>query len=153
MNNEQILDIAGVLANTTSDFISSCEDKENNLARLKGLTQVELKCMRLFRINEVTNNKNIAQKMNLSPSRLTRIIDGLVTKGFIRREIDREDRRNMRLYLSESGCGFIQNINQQYLELHCRILEKVKPENRNEVVKALQTLFKELDKWYYEGSE
>lgn len=148
MKTEKIEDVAELLALTTFNFLSTCDEKENALAKIRGLTQVELKCMRLFKVNEVTNNKRIAEKMNLSPSRLTRIIDGLVTKGYIRREIDRQDRRNMRLYLSENGCGFIQSINREYIALHCKIIENVEPEHREEVVKAFTTLFGELEKWY-----
>jgi|GEM_PF-261655 len=153
MKNEQLEEIAKELAHSTYNFFSTCEEKENTLAKLKGLTQVEYKCIRLFRISEVTNNKRISDKMKLSPSRLTRIIDGLVTKGFIKREIDREDRRNMRLYLSDTGCGFIENLNKEYVDLHCRMLENVKPEYRREVMKAVKSLFTELDKWYSAKSE
>ena len=44
--------------------------------------------------------------MNLSPSRLTRIIDGLVQKEYIIREIDPNDRRNMKVSLSSQGSAF-----------------------------------------------
>lgn len=148
MKNDQIEQLADNLAETTYNFFSSCDEKENNLARLKGLTQVEFRCMRLFKANEITNNKKIAARMNLSPSRLTRIIDGLVSKGFVKREIDREDRRNMKLYLSDNGCGFIQSINSEYNEVHCKMLEEVKPEHREVVVVAIGSLFNGLDKWY-----
>jgi DNA-binding MarR family transcriptional regulator len=55
----------------------------------------------LFNTNEVVNNKLIAERMNLSPSRLTRIIDGLVQKGYITREINPSDRRNMKVALHQ----------------------------------------------------
>jgi len=79
---------ASRLANLTFSLLANCQEKEEHLAELHGLTQSEFRCLRLFGTDESLNNKTIAERMNLSPSRLTRIIDGLVKKKYIRREID-----------------------------------------------------------------
>ncbi len=71
---------ASRLANLTFSLLANCQEKEVHLAELHGLTQAEFRCLRLFGTDESLNNKTIAERMNLSPSRLTRIIDGLVKK-------------------------------------------------------------------------
>lgn len=69
------------LANLTFSLLANCQEKEVRLAEIHGLTQAEFRCLRLFNSEETVNNKKIAERMNLSPSRLTRIIDGLVKKS------------------------------------------------------------------------
>ena len=80
------------LANLTFSLLANCQEKEVRLAEIHHLTQAEFRCLRLFGTDESVNNKQIAERMNLSPSRLTRIIDGLVEKQYINREIDPNDR-------------------------------------------------------------
>ncbi|MBZ0199184.1 MAG: MarR family transcriptional regulator, partial [Ignavibacteriaceae bacterium] len=91
------------LADLTFKLLANCQEKEDRLAEQYGLTQAEFRCLRLFGKTETLNNKTIAERMNLSPSRLTRIIDGLVTKNYMLREIEPKDRRNMRVSLSHQG--------------------------------------------------
>ena len=91
------------LANLTFSLLANCQEKEIRLATVHNLTQAEFRCLRLFGTDESVNNKSIAERMNLSPSRLTRIIDGLVEKEYIIREIDPNDRRNMELCFQEEA--------------------------------------------------
>jgi DNA-binding MarR family transcriptional regulator len=69
------------LANLTFNLLARCQAKEEWLATQRGLFQAEFKCLRLFGSDKSLNCKKIANRMNLSQSRLTRIIDGLVKKG------------------------------------------------------------------------
>jgi len=69
------------LADLTFSLLANCQEKEIRLAEIHSLTQAEFRCLRLFGSNESINNKAIAERMNLSPSRLTRIIDGLFKKS------------------------------------------------------------------------
>ena len=74
------------LADLTFSLLQRCQEKEAWLAEVHGLFQAELKCLRLFGSDESLNNREIAKRMKLSPSRLTRIIDGLEKKGYMKRE-------------------------------------------------------------------
>jgi DNA-binding MarR family transcriptional regulator len=81
MTNTKIASLeANQLADLTFKLLANCQEKEARLAEQYGLTQAEFRCLRLFGSKESSNNKAIAERMNLSPSRLTRIIDGLVKK-------------------------------------------------------------------------
>ncbi|MGB5894892.1 MAG: MarR family transcriptional regulator [Ignavibacteriaceae bacterium] len=68
---------AECFANLTFSLIPKCQAKEDWLAEELGLLQAEFKCLRLLGTDKSLNNKEIAKRMNLNPSRLTRIIDGL----------------------------------------------------------------------------
>jgi DNA-binding MarR family transcriptional regulator len=125
LKKEDISQNAKILAELTFSLMTICQKKESKLAEQSGLTQAEFKCLRSFGREECLNNKNIAERMNLSPSRLTRIINNLVLKGYIIREINNTDRRNMCVALSVKGIQIVQLLSQSYLDIHTEILENI----------------------------
>lgn len=139
------------LANLTFSLLANCQEKEIRLAEIHGLTQAEFRCLRLFGSDETVNNKKIAERMNLSPSRLTRIIDGLVKKEYIIREIDPNDRRNMRVTLSLKGQSLVKQLNKAYVDIHREILKDIDPEQHEPLTNALEQLLSALEKWLAKG--
>jgi DNA-binding MarR family transcriptional regulator len=135
------------LANLTFSLLANCQEKEVRLAEVHGLTQAEFRCLRLFGKDESLNNKQIAERMNLSPSRLTRIIDGLVKKEYIIREIDPNDRRNMRVCLSKKGQLLVHQLNKAYIEIHRDILEDIDRDQHQPLITAMSHLLTALEKW------
>lgn len=138
---------ASRLANLTFSLLANCQEKEVHLAELQGLTQAEFRCLRLFGTDESLNNKTIAERMNLSPSRLTRIIDGLVKKKYIRRDIDPNDRRNMKVNLSTKGKLLVQQLNKAYVDIHEEILMDIDPSQHEQLIVAMTHLLEALEKW------
>ena len=144
---EEVGKNAGKLADLTFSLLASCQEKENRLAEQHGLTQAEFRCLRLFSANENVNNKQIAERMGLSPSRLTRIIDGLVKKDYINREIDNADRRNMRVSLSTKGIQIVELLNKAYVDIHKEILEDIDESQHQPLITAMTNLLSALDRW------
>jgi len=135
------------LANLTFVLLANCQEKEARLAEIHNLTQAEFRCLRLFGSDESINNKAIAERMNLSPSRLTRIIDGLVQKEYIIREIDPNDRRNMRVSLSKKGQLLVQQLNKAYIDIHKDILQDIDEEQHQPLITAMTYFLSALEKW------
>jgi DNA-binding MarR family transcriptional regulator len=135
------------LANLTFSLLANCQEKEVRLATIHNLTQAEFRCLRLFGTDESVNNKKIAERMNLSPSRLTRIIDGLVEKEYILREIDPEDRRNMRVMLSKRGRQLVNQLNKAYVQIHSEILQDIEISQHEPLIIAMQHLLEALENW------
>jgi DNA-binding MarR family transcriptional regulator len=135
------------LANLTFNLLANCQEKEVRLATVHHLTQAEFRCMRLFGTDETVNNKKIAERMNLSPSRLTRIIDGLVEKEYIIREIDPDDRRNMRVMLSRRGKHLVNQLNKAYVQIHNEILQDIDVDQHEPLITAMQHLLEALENW------
>ena len=71
------------LADLTFNLLARCQEKEAWLAKEHGLFQAEFRGLRLFGSDETLNNKQLAKRMNLTESRLTRIIDGLEKRVFV----------------------------------------------------------------------
>ena len=49
------------------------------------------------------NSKSIAAKMGVSLSRVSRIIDNMVKKGYMERDLSQKDRREITIKLSDKG--------------------------------------------------
>lgn len=147
MGEEEIDNTAETLADLTFRLLASCHEKEERLAKNHGLTQAEFRCLRLIQAGENINNREIAERMKLSASRLTRIIDGLVLKGYVMREIEPSDRRNMRVYLSNKGVEFTQKLNGDYLNIHKEILSDIDMVQHKPLINAMTQLLSALERW------
>lgn len=147
MRWEELENTASNLADLTFRLLASCHEKEERLAKNHGLTQAEFRCLRLIQAGENINNREIAERMKLSASRLTRIIDGLVQKGYVMREIEPTDRRNMRVYLSAKGVEFVQRLNGDYIDIHKEILADIDIEQHKPLINAMTHLLSALEKW------
>jgi DNA-binding MarR family transcriptional regulator len=135
------------LADLTFSLLARCQEKESWLAEKHGLFDSELKCLRLFGANENMNNTQISERMNLSPSRLTRIIDGLVKKGYMQREIDQNDRRNMCVFLSKRGKTLTNKLNKAFVDLHSEILQDIDVSQHEPLLTAMEHLHLAIEKW------
>jgi DNA-binding MarR family transcriptional regulator len=135
------------LADLTFSLLARCQEKEAWLAEEHGLFQAEFKCLRLFGSNETLNNKEMAKRMNLSPSRLTRIIDRLVQKGYMHREIDQNDRRNMSVFLSRRGKILTNKLNKAFIDIHYEILQDIDLSQHESLIIAMEHLLSAVEEW------
>ncbi|MCC6548550.1 MAG: MarR family transcriptional regulator [Ignavibacteriaceae bacterium] len=147
----QTSDSAEQLAELTYKILDSCHRKEEVRVKEYHLTQAEFRCLRLIHENESINSKIVAVRMGLSPSRCTRIINGLVVKGFVDRQEEPNDRRNMRLTLTPSGYEFLKYVHTQYIDLHKEVLSALNPQEKAGVLQAMVNLFSRIDNWLTAG--
>ncbi len=147
MTAEEIDQNAARLANLTFALLSTCQQKENIFAQQYGLTQAEFRCLKLFDKKEIINNKTIAERMGLSASRLTRIIDGLVAKGYTERDINPSDRRNMNVSLSKKGSQLVQKLDNAYVHIHKELMNHIEDSEHKPLINAMTNLLSAMEKW------
>jgi DNA-binding MarR family transcriptional regulator len=138
---------ANKLADLTFHLLAHCREKEIRFAEKNGLTQAEFRCLRYFGTYECMNNKQISERMKLTPGRLTRIIDSLILKNYLMREIDPTDRRYMRVNLSESGIALVEQLNNAYADIHRDILSDIELQHQKPVITAMDQLVSALRVW------
>jgi DNA-binding MarR family transcriptional regulator len=139
------------LGNLIFEILPICQKKEEELAEGHGLFHTEFKCLRLFGVDENMNNKEIAERMRLSPSRLTRIMDGLVKKGYMKREIDKSDRRNMTISLSRKGKILTNKVNDAFIDIHSDILKEIETSKHEPLINTMEHLDRAVEKWLNKG--
>ncbi|MBL7994320.1 MarR family transcriptional regulator [bacterium] len=151
MKKQELHDDAVQLAELTFNLLEGCHEKEARLAKKHGLSPAEFRCLRLFGLTEKSSNKKIAERMNLSPSRLSRVLDGLVSKGYMTRKIDEEDRRNMMVSLSRKGVQIVENLNIDYTRIHQEILNNIEQAQHKNLIRGMSSLLTALNKWMDES--
>ncbi len=138
---------AQLLGNLIFEILPICQRKETELADDHGLLPAEFKCLRLMGSEGSLNNKDIAKRMNLSASRITRIMDGLVKKGYMQREIDKGDRRNMKISLSRRGKNLTNKLNDAYIEIHSEILQDIDISRHESLITNMEHLHSAVEMW------
>ena len=135
------------LADLTFELLDRCHEKQEIIAGKVGLTVAEFKVMRAFRGDAQLTGQELSSRVQLSGSRMTRILDGLVEKQIVRREIGTKDRRTMDISLTEKGQQITQKLQQSYVGAHVDIMNFL-PDNTGEsVILAMEKLRDAMKSW------
>jgi DNA-binding MarR family transcriptional regulator len=135
------------LAQLSFMLARACESKEQYFTKLFDLTNAEFRCMRFLDCHCEYTVKDIAALMGLSSGRITQIITSLETKGYIVREIDKNDRRNIKIRLTELALPFMKNVTKKHIELHENVLRHISEDTRDSVLVAMEELLKSMNSW------
>jgi len=138
---------AASLTNLTFNLLAKCQTKEERLAKQRGLFQAEFKCLRLFGSDKSLTCKEIGMRMNLSRSRITRVVDGLVKKGYMSRGIDPTNRRNMRVTLSRRGKILTTKLDREFTDIHYEILQDIDVSKHKTLITAMEHLLTATENW------
>jgi len=104
------------------------------------LPDAEFRCLVLFGDERYLTAKNIAPKMNVVKSRVSKIIDGLIKKNLIQCITDPEDSRVKLLSLTSEGQKKINKIKQFTEDLHGQVLSQMAPDQRKAMLTNLDIL-------------
>ncbi len=99
----------------------------------------------LYKIKGPANMNELAKVLNVSHSRVTRIMDNLVSKQLVMRQSSEDDRRCWYAIITEKGSKLAENSQQTVVDQQARILKKIP-------AKEIEPLFKGL-KLYVEKYE
>lgn len=123
-----------------SQLFQCCQERIQYQSERFDLPDAELRCLLLFGHERYLTAKGIALQMNVVKSRVTKIIDGLVKKGFVHRTKDPEDFRVTLLSLTSKGQNKLDKINSFLDELHLEVLNRISSEHRMAILLNLDLL-------------
>ena len=90
-----------------------CNCNENRISSFCHISSAELRGISVFGNNQRLTCSELAEKINLSPSRVSRITDNLASKGYLTRQIPEHDRRTTLLCLTKKGVKIKDKINRE----------------------------------------
>ena len=117
-----------------------CQERMQYQCERFNLPDAELRCLTLFGEERYLTAKSIAHKMNVVKSRVSKIIEGLISKKLIQRIKDPEDSRISLLSLTPDGQIKLNEINQFLNDIHGRVLSQMAPDQRQSVLTNLDIL-------------
>lgn len=130
--------IAERFAELSGQIYNLCSQKE--LVRRKCLNLGRMECRLL---NFLYNSKDpicmndLAVQMQVSHSRITRLIDALVTKGFVERFPSKIDRRSWLAHITKKGKEINERTNHEFLELQKELINNLPKEDVKSILNYL----------------
>lgn len=91
----------------------------------------------------------LASRLGIDPSAVTRISDALVQQGLVRRKTDPSDRRMVRLVLTEAGRDLWSRIEEAMVGRSRAILDHFPLEQQEAVLELCERLVQALEKEQY----
>ncbi|MEW6227837.1 MAG: MarR family transcriptional regulator [Bacillota bacterium] len=91
----------------------------------------------------------LAVRLGVDPSAITRITDALVQGGLLSRRSDPSDRRLVRLFLTPEGRSLWDGIHSMMMERSRAVIEHLSPDERPAALAALERLVEALEREGY----
>jgi len=123
-----------------NEMVKCCEDRKIYENQKFGLPYAEIKCLLLFQGERYLTVKSIASRLDVAKSRVTKLVNGLLSKGYVERIDDPKDTRVKLISLTQAGQRKIQEVEAFHLSLHKKLIQCIDPEDRGELLSYLEQL-------------
>lgn len=97
-----------------------------NMKNYEKLTVAEANALYVIGTNEPKTMKQIAEALGVAVSTPTRTIDRLVEKGLVKRNIGKEDRRQLLIETTHEGREILTEMDEQNLMIIKKMVENLK---------------------------
>ena len=139
--------LAEHMADLTYELLENCQIKIERTAHQLKLTVAEFKLLRSMKRDEKLSAGDLAKRLGLSSSRITRIIDGLVQKNMVRKEVGGRDRRVVDIQLTPFGVDTREQLKEMYISVHQDILNLLPTDASESVIGAMEKLRHATEAW------
>jgi DNA-binding MarR family transcriptional regulator len=107
----------------------------------------------IYQANGIQHNPQIlAKDLGLNKSSIARICTALEEKGFIRIEINLDDKRNNLILITAKGLKWSEKLKVQGDQYFSSVLEKIPKNKINELLNSLETLTRTIERSSEQGS-
>lgn len=90
------------------------------------------------------NPGEVARRLGLEKSHLTKIVNSLIELGAIKKKTDTEDRRRQLLTLTSKGSTIFRELDKASIESYSRFMEVIPEDERESVIHATEVMLKAL---------
>lgn len=119
-----------------------CMEDEEHIRTICNISFAEYKGIMGIDIEESITCNALSQKMGLSPSRGSRIIDNLFRKGYLLRMVNPADRRSFVISLSFKGAKIRKQIKQERNNCEKRIIKSFSEKEVELIKEGLELITK-----------
>jgi len=135
------------IAELICELTRNCNIKEEYFAAGFNLSPTEVRLLKLFTFEESCSVREIRERLNLTPGRITHILKSLEKKKIVERFPDEKDKRNVHVRLLSKAQPLIQNLHQNYNRLHEDLLKNVNGMEMKYIHDSLVILVDVFKKW------
>ena len=110
--------------------------------RITRISRGEIFVLKILLFNNGTSTPTeISEAMKSTKGRISAILNSLEKKGFIGREIDKDNRRNIIVTLSDSGRDYVVKELRECYRIVAHIFEELGEEDSNKFVELIERMF------------
>ena len=131
--NDRIIDYVFLLK-------KKCLMEEGIIGREVGLSPSEIHCIEAIHPGESVSGNTLSERMGLSPSRGSRVIDHLIGKELLVREEDPDDRRVSAVALTDNGMQVRHSVEQAKRVCEMKITSRMESEQIDQIKQGLKAL-------------
>lgn len=117
-----------------------CQCNEEQIQEQLGLSAAEFHGLMVLEGNRVLLGGEFAERMGLSPSRGSRVLNRLVTDGLVKAELSPKDRRSISVSLTARGVQMKGRITERMRACEGRISSRLDKTDMKQVRGALELL-------------
>ena len=121
-----------------NEMVQCCDDRKLYESERFHAPYAELMCLMLFNGQRYLTVKDLAGKLDVAKSRITKIVDGLVQKGFVERIEDPKDARVKLIGLTPAGKKASREFDDFHKKIHRSILLQISPDERKNTLSHLE---------------
>ena len=133
---------ADEISKLTFNMQKMCTAKEALFCATINLSPIQFRCLRYLLKTTFLQVKELADNMELTPSRITNLLNNLESKGYIQRKISSKDRRIIKVTLTKKGREYATDVREKYIKYHEEILSMLHDEDE---IKDLFTNLKKFE--------
>jgi len=117
-------------------------DELSSLFKKFDLSLPQFNVLRILRgqRGKPANLSTVQERMIHKMSNTTRLIDKLIQKGFVKRNICENNRRKIEIYITNSGLELLKSIDETLNNKESFILENIKLEEKKELLRILSKI-------------
>ena len=105
-----------------------------------GLSMTQLRVLFILRGENGLSAGGLAERLSVTASTLTRIMDRLVRNELVRREVDGDDRRLVRHYLTQAGLRSVEEMERTGRARMNQVFGRLSRDQLERLVQALRDL-------------
>jgi DNA-binding MarR family transcriptional regulator len=135
----------------TADFIEAFRRDFRRLERVAGFRFKDeasccgvtiAQCHAILEIGseELLNVKDLATRLGLDKSTLSRTVENLVAEGLAERNVGKDDRRSVEIRLTSKGRKALDRINKTTDNYYEAIFRRISPDKHIQIVEAISLL-------------
>jgi DNA-binding MarR family transcriptional regulator len=147
MNEKALQQQAEKLDRLTKDLLRKFQMRDRNEITCCGVSVSQCYSLDMLGEHGEMSMVQLARKMFLDKSTMTRVVDGLIERELVVRRFDENDRRLIYITLTAAGRKLLDGIRGQQLNSLRQILERIPANERQKLLDGLEIFSSAVQDW------
>ncbi len=109
-----------------------------------GLTPGQPKILDFLMYHDGAIQKDIAKFCHIEPASLTSILNGMESKGYVKRRNSGKDRRSLHVYLTETGKKYSDRLSREFAKIESEALKGLSEEEVRQLRDLLSRVYENM---------